>query len=159
MIDALKSWYLGLSQREQRLVGAAGVLTALVVLIFGIILPALAAIDSARTAHDEAVERRGRIEALAARATLAKPTDNAAVVADIDLVVTQSAAESGFDVLKSAGATPGEISFRIDQARAPALLNWLSALEDKGLQTESLTLRGNPTGVVTVEARMRRTRP
>jgi general secretion pathway protein M len=159
MTDALKSWYLALSQREQRLVGTAGILAALVLLVFGLILPALAATDNARTAHDEAVERRGRIEALAARATSAKPTNSAAVVADIDLVVTQSAAESGFDVLKSAGATPGEISFRIDQARAPALLNWLSALEDRGLQTDSLTLRGSPAGVVTVEARMRRTRP
>jgi general secretion pathway protein M len=159
MIAALRSWFLALSQREQRLVGAAGVLAAIVVLVFGVIVPALAAIDNARTAHDEAVERRGRIEALAATATSAKPTDSAAVVADIDLVVTQSAAESGFDVLKSAGATPGEISFRIDQARAPALLGWLSALEDRGLQTESLTLRGSPAGTVTVEARMRRTRP
>jgi general secretion pathway protein M len=158
MIDALKSWFMGLNQREQRLVGAAGILAALVVLVFGIIIPALAAIDNAKAAHDEAVERRGRIEALAARATSTKPTNEATVVADIDLVVTESASESGFDVLKSAGATPGEISFRIDQARAPALLNWLSALEDKGLQTESLTLRGSPAGVVIVEARMRRTR-
>jgi general secretion pathway protein M len=159
MIDALKSWFAGLSQREQRLVGAAGILGAFILLVFGIIMPALTAIEDARTAHDEAVERRGRIEALVARATAAKPTNNAAVVADIDLVVTQSAAESGFDVLKSESAAPGEISFRIDQARAPALLGWLSELEDKGLQTESLTLRGSPAGVVTVEARMRLTRP
>jgi general secretion pathway protein M len=157
MTDALKSWYRGLSQREQRLVGVAAVLAALVILIFGIIMPALAAIDNARVAHDEAVERRGRIEALAARATSAKPAKEAAVVADIDLVVTQSAAESGFDVLKSEGAAAGEISFRIDQARAPALLGWLSSLEGQGLQTNSLTLRGTPAGTVTVEARLRRT--
>jgi general secretion pathway protein M len=158
MIGALRSWFAGLSQREQRLVGTAGILAAFVMLVFGIIMPAMAAIDNARMAHDEAVERRGRIEALVARATSATPTNGTAVVADIDLVVMQSAAESGFDVLKSENAAPGEISFRIDQARAPALLGWLSALEDNGLQTESLNLRSGPAGVVTVEARMRQTR-
>ncbi|MBL0924035.1 MAG: type II secretion system protein M [Sphingomonadaceae bacterium] len=158
MIDALKSWYRGLSPREQRLVGLAGILAALVILVFGIIMPALSAIDEARTAHDEAVERRGRIEALAARATSTKSSNAIAAEADIDLVVTQSAAESGFDLLKSDGTAPGQISFRIDQARAPALLGWLSSLEGQGLQTDSLTLRGNSAGTITVDARLRRTR-
>lgn len=158
MIGALKTWYAGLSEREQRLVGAAAFLVALVVMVFGIIMPGLAAIDNAHKVHEEAVERRGRIESLVARATTAKPTNQPTGSADIDLIVTQSAAENGFDMLKSDSATAGEVSFRIDQARAPALLAWLSSLEGQGLQTDSLTLRSNPAGVVAVEARLRRTR-
>ena len=159
MIAAIKIWFYGLSQREQWLVGIAGALGALVILIFGIIVPGIGAIENAEKAHDAAVERRGRIEAMVANAGTAKPSGAAVSAADIDLVITQSAAENGFDLLKSTGTAPGEVSFRIDSARAPALFGWLSTLEAQGIEAGNLTLRGNAAGAVTVEARLRRVRP
>ena len=154
MIAAARNWFLALSRREQYLVGIAGSLTALVVLIFGIILPAMAAIDSARFELDEAVQRRGRIEASAESASQQKPSGQAATSGDIELMVTQSAAEQGFDIVKSPGGGAGQISFRIDQARAPALLAWLSGLEPQGAEIRSISLRGGASGSLTVDAQM-----
>jgi general secretion pathway protein M len=154
MIAALRSWFMALSAREQRLVGIAGGLTALVVLVFGIILPGMSAIDRAEVAHDEAVQRRGRIEASVAGAAGQKVGEPGAGIADIELVVTQSAAEKGFDLLKSAGAAPGQLSFRMDQARAPALFAWLTELEMQGVQVQSITLRGAASGSLTVDAQL-----
>jgi general secretion pathway protein M len=159
MTAALKIWFYGLSERERWLVGIAGALAAIVLLVFGLILPGIGAIESAEEAHDAAVERRGRIEAMVANAGTSRPSGTAASAADIDLVITQSAAENGFDLLKAAGNVPGEISFRIDSARAPALFGWLSALEAQGVEASTLTLRGNAAGAVTVEAKLRRVRP
>ncbi len=157
MIANLRNWFMALSRREQWLVGVAGGLTAWVLLVFGIILPALSAIDAARLAHDEAVQRRGRIEATVESASLQKPSGVAVSNADIDLVVTQSAAEKGFDLIKSAGGGPGQISFRIDAARSPALLAWLAELEAQGVDVRNVSLRGGASGSLTVDARLQRT--
>lgn len=157
MIANLRNWFLALSGREQWLVAIAGGLAAWVLLIFGIILPAMAAIDSAKLELDEAVQRRGRIEATVESASQHKPIGIQAGSSDIDLVVTQSAAEQGFDLLKSASARPGQISFRIDQARAPALLAWLSGLEAQNIDVVSISLRGGTSGSLTVDAQLRRT--
>lgn len=154
MTGSIRNWFGQLSQREQWLVGIAGAFAALVLLVFGIILPALSAIDNARTAHDEAVQRRGRIEATVAAATEQRAAGTPVGSASIDLIVTQSAAEQGFDIVKSANAAPGQMTFRMDQARASALFAWLAELEVQGVETRSITLRGGPSGSVTVDAQL-----
>jgi general secretion pathway protein M len=156
MMAAIRAWYYALSHREQVLLGVAGALAALVVLILGIILPSLAAIDRAKIAHDEAVQRRGRIEATVDAALAQKPSGRVTGGADIALIVTQGAAEKGFDLVKSANATPGQMTFRMDQARAPALLAWLTELESQGVAVSSVTLRGGANGSVTVEAQLQK---
>jgi general secretion pathway protein M len=157
MIAALRSWYLALSKREQWLVAIAGALAGFVVMIFGVLLPAMAAIDAARAAHDEAVQRRGRIEATVEAALARKPGKLAAATTDIDLLVTQAAAEEGFEIVRNPGASPGQIGFRIDQARASALLGWLSKLESQGVEVNSITLRSGANGTVTVDTRLQGT--
>ena len=154
MMGALKTWFAALSNREQWLVGVAGILAALVVLVFGIIQPSLSAIDQAEIAHDEAVQRRSRIEATVDAALAQKPSGRIAGRADIDLIVTQGAAEKGFDLVKSGNAAPGEMTFRMDQARAPALFAWLTELEAQGIAVRSVTLRGGASGSLTVEAQL-----
>lgn len=156
MIAAVRAWYYGLSRREQVMVGAAGALAALVMVIFGVILPSMAAIGDAEIAHDEAVQRRGRIEATVGAALAQKPSRPLAGDADIALVVTQGAAEKGFDLIKSANATPGRITFRMDQARAPALLAWLTELELQGVAVSSITMRTGTNGSITVEAQLQK---
>lgn len=155
MIARLRNWFIALSRREQWLVGIAGGLTAWVSLVFGIILPALSAIDAAKLELDEAVQRRGRIEATVDSASRQKPAAQASN-ADVDLIVTQSAAEQGFDLIKSNSGGAGQLSFRIDQARAPALLAWLSGLEAQGVEVRMITLRGGANGSQTVDAQLQR---
>ena len=156
MIAAVRVWYVGLSRREQVLMGIAGGLAALVILIFAIILPILSAFDRAEAAHDEAVQRRGRIEATVEAALTQNPAARVAGSPDIALIVTQGAAEKGFDLVTSANAAPGQVTFRMDQARAPALLVWLHELESQGVMVSSVTLRGGPNGSVSVDAQLQK---
>ncbi len=90
-------------------------------------------------------------------ASLQKPAAALPAQADIDLVVTQGAAEKGFDLLKPTNSAPGQVDFRIEQARAPALLAWLSELESQGISVSTITMRGGTNGSVTVEAQLRQT--
>lgn len=156
MIAAARLWYAGLSRREQLLVGIAGGLAAVILLLFGIIRPSLSAIDAAKIAHDEAVQRRGRIEATVDAALTQKPTGRVAGGPDLELIVTQGAAEKGFDLIKSPNAAPGQITFRMDQARAPALLAWLNELESQDVMVSSVTLRSGPNGSVSVDAQLQK---
>lgn len=159
MIESLKTWYFALSNRERVLVSVAGILTAVVVLIFGILVPTMAALQQAESGLDEAVQRRGRIEATVAAASIQTPTAALPAQAGIDLVVTQGAAEKGFDLLKPTNSAPGQVDFRIEQARAPALLAWLSELESQGIFISSITMRRASNGSVTVEAQLRQAAP
>lgn len=154
MTAAIRLWFAALTQRERLLVAIAGALTATIVLIFAIILPVLAMIEQAEFDHDEAVLRRGRIVALV-EATQGKPAAKMPVASsDISLLVTQSAAEKGFDLIKSSNTTPGQISFRIDQARAPALLAWLTELETQNVVVRNVTLQSGANSTVTVDAQL-----
>ena len=156
MTATVRQWFAALSQREQYLVAVAGALTALIALIFGIALT-LSAIDEAEAAHDAAVERRGRIEAKLANMALGNGRQPPVNLVAIDLVVTQSAAEQGFDLVKAPGSAAGQLSFRMEQARSPALLAWLAALEAQGIEVRTLALRSGGNGNVTVDAQLRQT--
>jgi general secretion pathway protein M len=159
MMAAFRLWFAALTQREQWLVGVAGALTAIVVSIFGILLPISSAIDQAKLDHDDAVQRRGRIIATVDAAQKMETGQPSAAAADIDLLITQNAAEKGFDLVKSANSPPGQISFRIDQARAPALLAWLTELEGQNVVVRSVALRPGANSTVSVDAQLQMRAP
>ena len=159
MMAAIRLWFAALTQREQWLVGVAGALTALAVSIFGILLPILSAVDQAKIDHDDAVQRRGRIIATVDAAQKMEMGPPSAATADIDLLITQNAAEKGLDLVKSANSAPGQISFRIDQARAPALLAWLTELEGQNVVVRSVALRTGANSTVSVDAQLQMRAP
>lgn len=158
MMAAIRVWFAALTRREQWLLGSAGALTGLVVAIFGILLPILSTIDQAKLDHEEAVQRRGRIMA-SVDAAQQQTGPRSTATANIDLSITQNAAEKGFDLVKSADSAPGQISFRIDQARAPALLAWLTELEGQNVSVRSIALRPGANSTVTVDAQLQMSAP
>ena len=154
MIASVRLWFAALTQREKWLVATAGILAGLSIAVFAIIMPALSVVEKAALDLDEAVQRRGRIVAKVASTQGQRSVPRTAAAADIGLLVTQSAAEKGFDVIKSANAAQGQISIRIDQARAPAFLAWVNELEAQNIVVRTATLRSGANGTVTVEAQM-----
>ena len=159
MMAAIRLWFAALTRREQWLVGIAGALAAIVVSIFGILLPIVSAIEQAGIDHDEAVQRRGRIIATVDAAQKQETRPRSTATADIDLLITQSAAEKGFDLVKSANSAPGQISFKIAHARAPALLAWLTELEGQNVAVRSVALRPGANSTVTVDAQLQMSAP
>ena len=154
MIESVRLWFAALTQLEKWLVATASILAGLSIAVFAIIMPALSVVEKAALDLDEAVQRRGRIVAKVASTQGQRSVARTAAAADIGLLVTQSAAEKGFDVIKSANAAQGQISIRIDQARAPAFLAWVNELEAQNIVVRTATLRSGANGTVTVEAQM-----
>jgi general secretion pathway protein M len=160
MIAQMKNWFEALSSREQWLVGIAGGLLALVVLVYGIAVPTYQAIDRAQTELAEATERRGRLEALAALAKAApNSATGAAVVASgatLESMITEGATSGGFEISSGAAAGTDEYSFRLASTKAGPLLAWLTGLEAQGIMVSEIRLQQGEGGFVAADVRVRR---
>lgn len=156
MMQRLNAWYIALTQRERVLVGIASALAALVLLVYGLVLPLGNALDAATTRHREVTARAGRIvdglemlkRAPAARAVgLAGPVDQAAVA---------SAQEAGFVVQSKERRGADMAVLAIATARPSAVLAWLDSIDRIGLTVEQVTMTPAPDGSVSVNVTLRK---
>ena len=159
MIERFKIWFSGRSAREQYLLGIAGGLTMLMVIIFGVILPGYNAIDSAETELDAATKRRGNIETSVALAKASSGSTATPVVASgatLESVISSSATSSGFEIADGAAVGVDEYRFRLASTKAGALFAWLTGLEAQGIELAQISVRKGEGGFVTAEIRLRR---
>ena len=157
MMDAVKSWWNGLSMRERWLVGVAGVL-ALGVLGWAIGRPAVAAFFDLETRHGAAIEREGRVAAkvalLAERP--AKSVASAVDAIQIDQYLAQSAGEIGLTLDRNEARGQGQATIAIAAAKAPVLTDWLAGLEGQGFIVDRLTITPAADGTVGMTAELRK---
>lgn len=152
MIDNVRNWFAGLSQREKILVGIAGLLLAGLVGYYGIARPMFGAMTSAEERYVSAVERQARVEAKVA--ALQQPIEgNAAKFGGaIDSFVSQSAGETGIAVGSVVLQSEGRVNLVVESAKPTALFGWLARIEREGIAVEALSI--NPTGNGAISATM-----
>jgi general secretion pathway protein M len=152
MIDALKTWFVSRTLREQRLVLVMLALLALTLLWAGIILPVTDGLSSARTRHDAAVvllaETEGRVHDIKALER-ARP---APLGAPLDTIIRDRANAAGFALANVSRVGDDGVQIGIGSARPGALMAWIAGLEDDGILADTLTLTDN--GDKTVAAQM-----
>ncbi|HUQ14311.1 MAG TPA: type II secretion system protein GspM [Novosphingobium sp.] len=154
----VRTWYVGLTERERWLVTIAGILAAAVLLVFGIALPLGRAHDAAHERHRAAVEASGRL--LAQLAALEAPAPQGATLAGpIAQVVAASADAAGF-VLQSNQPRGNDATLVVlPTARPSAALAWIDGLAAQGIVLESLAMTPAADGSVAVNATLRRAGP
>jgi general secretion pathway protein M len=156
MMQRMTAWYIGLTTRERILVSVAGALAALIVLIYGIVLPVGNALDKAAVRHREATERAGRIAAgidVLKRA----PQGRAAVASGpVEQIAAGSAQEAGFVVQSNQKRGADMAVLVIPTARPSAVLAWLDGLAGQGLAVEQVTMTPAPDGSVAVNVTLRK---
>lgn len=156
MMGRASAWFIGLTGRERWLVGVAGGLTALIVLVYGLILPLGHALDDAAVRHREATERAGRIVAGLDALKRAPAPRAAAMAGPLEQVAQASAQAAGFVVQSSQKQGSDMVIMVIPTARASAALAWLDGLAAQGLAVEQLTVTPAPDGTVSVNVTLRR---
>ena len=156
MIGRANAWYIGLTPRERTLVSVAGALVALVVLVYGIILPIGNALDEAAIRHRAATERAGRIVAQLDMLRGAPPPRAAALAGPVEQVAAASAQDAGFVVQSNQRRGSDMAVIVIPTAQPPAALAWLDALAGQGLAVEQLAMTPAPDGSVSVNVTLRR---
>ncbi len=152
-------WYIGLTSRERWLVSVAGGFAALVLLVYGIILPVGAALDNAAVRHREATERAGRIAGQLAALKVAPPARVAALAGPVEQVAGASAQEAGFVVQSNQRQGSDMAVIVIPTARPAAAMAWIDGLSGQGLAVEQLTITPAPDGTVSVSVTLRRVGP
>jgi general secretion pathway protein M len=150
-MNKLRAWYDGLQQREQRMVSIGGVVVAVLVLLFGLLIPLQSAVSNAvaRNAakrEDLAWMQVNATEIRAAGGGLATDTGEAPVV-----LVDRVGRESGLgNALR--GTQPNGSGVRVQLEAAPfdTLVAWLATLDEHyGLAVESITVdRAARPGIV-----------
>ncbi len=155
-MSQLSTWFIGLTGRERTLVGVAGALVALVVLIYGIILPTGHALDDAAVRHRLVTERAGRIAGQIAALKSAPRAGAAALTGPVEQVVGASAQEAGFIVQSNQRRGADSAVIVIPTARPSAALAWIDGLSAQGLAVEQLTMTPAPDGTVSVNVTLRR---
>jgi general secretion pathway protein M len=156
MMQRVSAWYIGLTQRERALVGVAGALAALVVVVYGIVLPLGGALDDAALRHREATERAGRITAGLEALKRAPVARAAALAGPVEQVAGASAQEAGFVVQSNQRRGSDVAVLVIPTARPSAALAWLDALASQGLAVEQLTMTPAPDGTVSINVTLRK---
>lgn len=159
MMGRLRERWEAFSTREKWLVGTMLVLLAFVLLWLGILRPVQGGLASAKANHAAAIERygaiRARVDAIKGLSGHRKPSQNAA----LDVLISQSAAETGFTLDRNEPQGEGRVSIAIGSARPTAFFGWLASLEAQGVQVESLSVQpagGNivsATGILRAAAR------
>jgi general secretion pathway protein M len=150
-MNKLRAWYAGLQPREQRMVAIGGIAVAVLILVFGILLPLQSGVSSAvkRNATkraDLAWMQANVAEVRAAGSQLPADTGEAPVV-----LVDRVGREAG---LASAlrGTQPNGTGVRVQLEAAPfdTLVTWLATLDERyGLAIETITVdRAARPGVV-----------
>lgn len=152
----VSAWYIGLTGRERMLVSVAGGLMALIVLVYGIILPVGSALDEAAVRHRLATERAGRIAAQIDALKSAPRAKAAALAGPIEQVAGASAQEAGFTVQSNQRRGEDAAVIVIPAARPSAALAWIDGLPAQGLAVEQLTMTPAPDGSVSVNLTVRR---
>jgi general secretion pathway protein M len=158
MIVTVREWYVTRSEREQRLI----------LLMLAIALPLLAwllvvrpletSYDRALDAHLAAVDRNGRVRALAATPRDAGVRSGGVAEGDLGLIVAEAATQAGFALDSSAAAGPDAVTVTIASARAPAAVQWLRDFELRGIRVEDLRMNPAADGTVSLNARLVRVR-
>jgi general secretion pathway protein M len=150
-MNKLRAWYDGLQQREQRMVSIGGVVVAVLVLLFGLLMPLQSAVSNAVARNDAKREdlawmQVNATEIRAAGGGLATDTGEAPVV-----LVDRVGRESGLgNALR--GTQPNGTGVRVQLEAAPfdTLVAWLATLDEHyGLAVESITVdRAARPGIV-----------
>lgn len=151
MIVQFREWYGARSRREQRLLQlmAAIVIPLLVWLL--LVMPLSNAYDNALQRHLQAVDRNGRVKALAARASSGEANGPAAVP-DLALFLSDSARQRGITAEGRAASAPGSAVISIASSSAPTALEWLRGLEADGYRVSDVRIAPTGAGAVAVTA-------
>ncbi len=159
MIVTVRQFYEARSARERRLIQLMLVIALPLLAWLLVVVPLNTAYDSALERHLEAVDRNGRVRALADPVRVSRPAIAPAVGgADLALVVTEAATQAGLTLDSASPAGADTVNIAIAQARPTAAVQWLRDFELRGIRVEDLRMTPAADGTVAVSARLVRTR-
>jgi general secretion pathway protein M len=151
VIVRVRAWYGARSRREQWLLQLMAAIAIPLLVWLLLVRPLSNAYDNALERHLQAVDRNGRVKALAARASIGE-TNVPAAASDLPLFLTGSARQRGMTAEARAGSASGSALITITSGSAPTALEWLRGLEADGYRVNDVRIAPTGGGGVAVTA-------
>jgi general secretion pathway protein M len=150
-MNKLHAWYAGLQQREQRMVSIGGLAVAVIILVFGILLPLQSAVSNAtklnETKRDDLAWMQVNAPEVRTAGSLLPASTGEAPVVLVDRVGREAGLAGALR-----GTQPNGNGVRVQLEAAPfdVMITWLATLDERyGLAIESITVdRAARPGVV-----------
>lgn len=160
MTGTVKDWYAARSLRERRLIALMLVIALPLLAWLLVVAPLSKAYEEALVRHLEAVDRNGRVRALAKPGRISQPAiaPQSGGTAELALVVTEAAAQAGLTLDSTTPAGADTVTISIGQARPTAAVQWLRDFELRGIRVEDLRMAPAADGTVSLTARLVRIR-
>ena len=157
MIVTVRTWYLSRSARERRLLLLMLAIALPLLVWLLVVRPLDRAYEAALQDHLDAVDRNGRVRALA-RLAEQQPQGkaNAALGPDLVVVVAESAAQAGIPLDRNEAGGPNEVTVSAASAPLRSVVPWLQSLEARGLGVAELRVVPTEAETVSVTARLKR---
>lgn len=157
MTSAVHDWYRGRTAREQLMIRLMLAIALPVLAWLLTVRPVSALYDEAVRDHLAAIDRHGRVLALAeaAKATPARRID--ASKGDLQLVITEAATQAGITLQNATPSGANAVDLTVAGARATVLAQWLAQFEARGIAIQQMNMTPLPDGTVTMSARLAQT--
>ena len=156
MTADIRDWFVARSKREQGLIVLMLAIALPLLAWLLVVRPLSAAYDDALQDHLAAVDRHGRVLALAETARSAPSRPVEASKADLQLVVTEAASQAGITLQGATAKGANSVDVTVAGARATVLGQWLAQFEARGITVEQMTMTALPDGTVNMFARLAR---
>ena len=159
-MNKLRTWFFGLQQRERRVLTVGAIAVAVLILLFGLLLPLQGAVSGLNRRN--AIKREDlawmQVHQAEIASTVLPPDSGEAPV----VVVDRTAREAGLtDALRGTAPSGNGVRVQLEAAPFDAMVPWFAKLDESyGLAIESITLdRGTHTGLVNASITFTPSRP
>jgi general secretion pathway protein M len=133
-MDAIKTWYAALSQREQKIVSIGGIVAIIFILYLSVWAPLNAAIDTQTQALAAEKSNLTWVKNQAARAQILRQSASTNTFSgSLTQLVNQTTRNAGIPVSRMQ-PQGDDLQVSIDQVPFNAFLQWLDTMEKRGVK-------------------------
>jgi general secretion pathway protein M len=155
-MTAVRDWFIGRTKREQQLILLMLAIALPVIAWLLVVRPLSGAYDQALDDHLAAIDRHGRVLALAEAAKSTPTRRVQANKADLQLIVAQAATQAGIALQGANASGANAVDVTVAGGRAAALGQWLAQFEAQGIAIQQMSMIPQPDGTVNMSARLAR---
>lgn len=153
-------WYSSRSRREQHMLLLLLAIAVLLLAWLLIVRPIDLAYDAALDRHLQAIDRNGRVRALADAAKTRPATGQPSSVGgpELALVVAEAASRAGLALDTNTASGANSVTFSIAEARPTIAAQWLRDFDSRGVSVEEFRMTPAANGTISLTARLERRR-
>ncbi len=155
MIENARTWWAERSPRERTMLGVMVALLALFLIWFAVISPLISALEASKVRHIRSVTDLAAVQTKSAALRKLKANPPQPLGAPVTTFVALSAGEAGFTLSRNDAVGTDRASISIASAKPPALFNWLTSIDARGVFVDQLVVRPNSDATISVDATLK----